>query len=496
MKRSCGILLPVSSLPSPYGIGTLGKAAYDFVDFLAEAGQSWWQVLPVGHTSYGDSPYQCFSTYAGNPYYVDLDLLVEDGLLEQEELTAVKWGEDPANVDYETIYNNRFSVLRLATERGWKRDAAEISAFLKKNRHWLPDYSLFMALKAHFGMRAWTEWEEEGVRLRRPEALARYRVLLDADIRMYTYIQFLFFRQWEKLRAYAAKLGIGIIGDIPIYVAMDSADVWANPDSFQLDEKNLPTAVAGVPPDYFSEDGQLWGNPLYDWDIMKQNGYKWWIQRIEGAANLFDVIRIDHFRGFESYWAVPYGEKTARNGKWIKGPGMDLVGTLTSWFPNVRFIAEDLGLLTPEVAQLLKESGLPGMKVLEFAFSPDASSGYLPHNHIPNCVCYPGTHDNTTLVAWEDEATQEEVTTAKAYLGIGKVDDLYWGILRGGLSSVANLFVAQMQDYLGLGAEARMNTPGVLGGNWQWRLTQKQLTPQLAAKLAGTAKLYGRAPVK
>ncbi|MCI8910735.1 MAG: 4-alpha-glucanotransferase [Oscillibacter sp.] len=491
MKRSCGVLLPVSALPSPCGIGTLGKDAYAFVDFLEKAGQSWWQMLPVGPTSYGDSPYQSFSTYAGNPYFVDLETLCEDGLLTEEELAA-DWGGDPGRVDYEKIYQNRFRLLQKATERGWERDAEKVKTFTEKNAGWLPDYALFMALKRHFGMRAWTEWEDEDIRLHRPEAVERYRRELSEDVRLFLYIQYLFFLQWEKLRAYAHEKGIGIIGDLPIYVAMDSADVWAEPQSFQLDEQNRPKEVSGVPPDYFSADGQLWGNPLYDWDALRADGYGWWIRRIDGAAKLYDILRIDHFRGLESYWAVPAGEETARNGHWVQGPGMDLVRVLKNWFPDILFIAEDLGFLTPEVRQLLKDSEFPGMKVLEFAFDSREPSDYLPHTYPLNCVCYVGTHDNTPIIAWKEEADPEDVALAVRYLGLNDQEGFHWGMIRGGQSSVAELFVAQMQDYLGLGAEARMNTPGKLGGNWQWRLLPGQLTEDLASRMAETARMYGR----
>lgn len=485
--------MPVSSLPSPHGIGTLGKAAYDFVDFLASAGQSWWQMLPVGPTSYGDSPYQSLSAYAGNPYFVDLDLLVEDGLLTKAEVEEIDWGAEPSRVDYGKIYENRFRLLRKATDRGWKRDADKVKAFTEKNAGWLPDYALFMALKRHSDMRAWTEWEED-IRLRRPEAVERYRRELAEDVELFTYIQYLFFRQWENLRAYAREKGIGIIGDLPIYVAMDSADVWADPKSFQLDERNVPKEVSGVPPDYFSEDGQLWGNPLYDWDAMKADGYGWWIRRIDGAARLYDVLRIDHFRGLESYWAVPYGAETAKDGRWVKGPGMDLLGVLQGWFSNIQFIAEDLGFLTPEVRQFLKESGLPGMKVLEFAFDSREPSDYLPHTYGTNCVCYVGTHDNAPVMAWREEADPADVEMAVRYLGLNQEEGFHWGMIRGGMSSVADLFIAQLQDYLGLGAEARMNTPGLLGGNWQWRLLPAELTEELAGKIARMAWMYGRGP--
>ena len=491
MKRSCGILLPISSLPSPCGIGTLGKAAYDFVDFLAEAGQSWWQLLPVGPTSYGDSPYQSFSAYAGNPYFVDLERLCEDGLLERSELD-LDWGKDPARVDYEKIYRSRFQLLQKAKDRGWERDADKVKAFTEKNRTWLPDYALFMALKRHFGMRAWTEWEDEDIRLHRDGAVERYRQELRGDVELFTYMQYLFFQQWEALRSYAREQGIGMIGDMPIYVAMDSADVWADPGSFQLDERNVPREVAGVPPDYFSAEGQLWGNPLYNWDAMKADGYGWWIRRIDGAAKLYDILRIDHFRGLESYWAVPFGETTAKNGRWIKGPGMEMLEPIQGWFPNLRFIAEDLGFLTPEVRQLLRDSGLPGMKVLEFAFDSREPSDYLPHTYTPNCVCYVGTHDNAPIMAWREEADPEDVALAVKYLGLNDREGFHWGMIRGGQSSVADLFVAQMQDYLGLGAESRMNTPGTLGGNWQWRLLPGQLTPELAERIAEISRMYGR----
>ena len=492
MKRSSGILMPVSSLPSPYGIGTLGKAAYEFVDFLADAGQRWWQMLPVGPTSYGDSPYQSFSTYAGNPYFVDLDMLREDGLLTQEEIDAVYWGSDPARVDYAAIYNGRFALLAKATERGWDRDTEELNAFMEQNRTWLPDYALYMAVKRHFGMRAWTEWEDEDIRLHRPVAVEKYRRELWEDVRLFTYIQFLFFKQWNALRSYARKKGIGIIGDLPIYVAMDSADVWSDPRSFQLDEKNVPTAVAGVPPDYFSEDGQLWGNPLYNWPAMEADGFGWWIRRVDGASKLFDVIRIDHFRGLASYWAVPYGETTAKKGRWIPGPGIRMVRAITGWFPQLQFIAEDLGILTPDVTELMDQSGLPGMKVLEFAFDPVEPGVYLPHNHPKNCVCYVGTHDNAPVLQWKDEADPAEVDMAVRYLGLNEEEGFHWGMIRGGMSSVADLFVVQMQDYLGLGAQSRMNTPGILGGNWQWRMKEGQIDQALTEKIAETARIYGR----
>ena len=492
MKRSCGILLPVFALPSPYGIGTLGQAAYDFVDFLRQAGQSWWQMLPLGPTGYGDSPYQSFSSYAGNPYFIDLDLLRRDGLLTAQEIASLAWGSDPARVDYAALYENRFVLLQKAAERGWARDRAEVQLFARQNAQWLPDYALYMAVKRHFDEKPWTQWPDEAIRLRKPEAMAQYRQLLASDIRMFTYSQFLFFRQWNALRAYAHEQGVGIIGDLPIYVSMDSADVWAEPAFFQLDSDGYPTETAGVPPDCFSRDGQLWGNPLYRWEAMKADGYGWWIRRVDGAAKLYDMLRIDHFRGFESYWAVPYGDTTAKNGHWVKGPGMDLVQVLLNWFPQMQFIAEDLGFLTPEVRELLADSGLPGMKVLEFAFDAREPSNYLPHLYTPHCVCYTGTHDNAPLPAWKEEADPDDLALAVQYLGLNEEEGFHWGVLRGGMSSVAELFMAQMQDYLGLGAESRINTPGEPVGNWQWRLHPGQLTAALSRRMAHMARLYGR----
>ena len=491
MDRASGILLPISALPSPYGIGTLGKAAYAFADFLHAAGQKYWQLLPLGPTSYGDSPYQSFSTFAGNPYFIDLDLLAEEGLLDKEDLAAADWGNDPRYVDYGEIYEVRFDVLRRAFLRGRERDREAVERFQAENP-WLKNYALYMAVKAHFGMKSWLEWPDEAIRVRAPEAVARYEKELAEDVAFYTYLQYLFFKQWGELREYIHSLGIRIIGDLPIYVAMDSADVWAEPEFFQLGEGNIPTEVSGVPPDYFSADGQLWGNPLYDYDRMRQDGFGWWIRRVEGASRLFDVIRIDHFRGLESYWAVPYGAETAREGRWRKGPGMDLVGVLTQWFHGLDIIAEDLGFLTPEVHQLLRDSGLPGMKVLEFAFDAREPSNYLPHTYERNCVCYVGTHDNETVMQWREQADRADVTFARKYLGLNEAEGFHWGMIRGGMSSVADTFVAQMQDYLGLGAEGRMNTPGTLGNNWRWRLLPGEASPALARKIRRYAHMYGR----
>lgn len=491
MIRSSGIILPVSSLPSPYGIGSFGQAAYDFADFLAAAGQKLWQLLPLGPTSYGDSPYQSLSTFAGNPYFIDLDFLLRDGLLSNEELSAFDWGEDAGRVDYGKIYASRFQILARAKERGYERDREAVEAFEKQQADWLPDYTLYMALKRRYGMRSWQEWPRE-LCLREPEALERARQELREERELFAYIQFLFFRQWEDLRRYVHEKGIRIIGDLPIYVAMDSADVWANPRLFQLDEKNAPRAVAGVPPDYFSEDGQLWGNPLYDWEKMREEGYAWWMRRIAGAGRLFDIIRIDHFRGFDTYWSVPAGAQTAKPGHWEQGPGMDLIGKIQENFPYLDFIAEDLGAPMESLTRLLADSGWPGMKVLEFAFDPVNTSSYVPHRQIENCICYTATHDNLPLEAWWEEQPPAVKDYTARYIHQGAEEPFHWAMIRCGMGTVARIFMAQMQDYLGLGRDAAMNQPGTLNGNWQWRLLPGQAGPELADRIRALTRLYER----
>ena len=483
MDRCSGVLMPMSSLPSPYGIGTMGKSAYQCVDFLKAAGQKYWQLLPIGPTSHGDSPYSSFSTFAGNPYFIDLDRLVRARLLKAEEIQGIDWGADAQRVDYGRIYAERYRVLRLAFRRGRERCAEQVEAFRRENAGWLENYALYMAVKGHFGMASWTEWPEEDIRLHRPEAVERYRWLLREEVAFQIFIQYLFFTQWNALRSYAHKKGVQFIGDIPIYVALDSADVWSEPRFFQLDENNVPKEVAGVPPDAFTEDGQLWGNPLYDWDAMRADGYGWWIRRIDGAKKLYDVIRIDHFRGFESYWAVPYGEKTAKNGVWKPGPGMGLVGVLTSWFGDLDFIAEDLGYVTPEVRRLLADSGLPGMRILQFAFDAHGDSDYLPHNCTANSVCYIGTHDNDTVKGWLKSTGRADRSFAMRYMHITSDEGWCWGMIRAGMASASKLFVVQMQDLLELPAACRMNTPGTFGGNWQWRMLPGADSRELAKRL-------------
>ncbi len=486
MNRSSGVLMPMSSLPSPWGIGGMGRSAYAFVDFLKAAGQTYWQFLPLVPTGAGDSPYSSFSTFAGNPFFIDLDMLVKDRLLKSEEIAACDWGRDPARVDYEKLRRYRPQLLRLAWKRGRKKYAAAMAALRAENA-WVDNYALYMALKERFDLLPWTEWPED-IRLRRPEAVRRWSEELREEMEYHVFVQTLFFSQWEKLRAYARRKGVRFIGDIPIYVALDSADVWSEPQFFQLDEQNVPKAVAGVPPDPFNDDGQLWGNPLYDWDAMARDGYGWWIRRIDGARRLYDCIRIDHFRGFESFWTVPYGAENARVGEWVPGPGMKLVGVLTEWFSDLDFIAEDLGYVTPGVRKLLEDSGLPGMKVMEFAFDAHGDSDYLPHNCTPRSVCYLGTHDNDTVMGWLRTTRKTDRDFAARYMHITPDEGWCWGMIRAGMASASELFVVQMQDLLELGPAARMNTPGIPSGNWRWRMLPGAADEALAKKL----RLYTR----
>lgn len=491
--RASGILLHISSLPSPHGIGTMGAAAKDFVDFLVKAGQAYWQILPVCPTSYGDSPYQSFSTFAGNPYFIDLDLLAKAGLLQPEEYESIDWESTPGCVNYGALYQKRYAVLHKACARLLAAPPADYADFLAKNAFWLPDYALFMALKdAHNGV-CWQQWEEP-LRRREPETLAAARAKYAADIDFWQAVQYLFYTQWYDLKAYANAQGIEIIGDLPIYVAEDSVDVWSCPQEFQLDENLLPTEVAGCPPDGFSATGQLWGNPLFDWDAMAANGYAWWVRRIRHLCGIYDVLRIDHFRGFAGYYAIPYGDKTAENGRWRTGPGYALFAAVKKELGSPRIIAEDLGFLTDDVRALLKECAYPGMKVLEFAFDSRDGGDYRPHSYPTNCIAYTGTHDNEPVDGWFGTALPDDIERAIQYLNLTKEEGMNWGMMRGIWSSVADLAVVQAQDVLGLGHEARMNTPATLGGNWCWRALPGAFTPELAQKLHDAMELYGRLP--
>lgn len=488
--RYSGILMHISSLPGSYGIGTMGKQAYRFVDYLVSAKQHYWQILPLGPTGYGDSPYQSACTYAGNHYLIDLEQLIEEGLLTEAEAGPTDC--DPAQVDFGKLYNVRMPVLRTAFSR-FDREDADFLAFVGREKAWLDNYSLFMALKSHFGGQAWLQWPE-ALRFRKAEALAEFNALLADDVVFHQFLQYKFYEQWTALKAYAGSKGIEIIGDIPIYVPLDSSDVWSEPGFFQLDAKTLyPERVAGVPPDYFNADGQLWGNPLYNWEAMAADDYRWWIRRVGAAARLYDVVRVDHFRGFESFWSVPYGEATAKNGIWVKGPGMALIGAVKAALPELKFIAEDLGYVTKEVAELVENSGFPGMKVLEFGFDSREAHDYMPHTYTKNSVCYTGTHDNETLIQWEQNAAKEDYDLACRYLGKSAEESICTTMIRAGMASVCDTFIVQMQDWLELGAQARMNQPGSLGGNnWRWRCTEDLLTEELSGKIASTTMLYRR----
>ena len=487
--------MPIFSLPSPHGIGTLGRAAREFLDFLQAGGQSYWQLLPVGPTSYGDSPYQSFSSFAGNPYFIDLDDLAADGLLEWEEYGDMDWG-GPDRVDYALLYEKRYPVLRKAVERLLAAPPADYAPFLEDNGDWLEDYALFMALKDRYGGIPWLEWPEE-IRLRQPQAMEQARKELREEVDFWRWVQHLFYAQWWDLKEYANQKGVSIIGDLPIYVALDSADVWANPDQFQLDENGRPTEVAGCPPDDFTADGQLWGNPLFHWERMKEDGYAWWLRRIAWQFQLYDTLRIDHFRGFDSYYAIPYGDKTAKNGIWKPGPGIAFFKMVNRSLGKKDIIAEDLGFLTPSVRKLLRDSGYPGMKVLEFAFdSRYSDSDYLPHHCPAHCVVYAGTHDNDTIQGWMASAPRRSVSFAKAYLRLSKREGYHWGMMRAAWATPAELAVMQLQDILGLGSEARMNTPSTLGDNWQWRALPGSFDEKLSKRLYREMKVYQRLPKK
>ncbi|GHV27573.1 4-alpha-glucanotransferase [Spirochaetia bacterium] len=498
-ERAAGILLAVSSLPSRYGIGTFGEEGLRWVDFLKEAGQKYWQILPLGPTGWGDSPYQSFSAFAISPYYVDLDMLRDQSLLTGEELEAVHWGR-PNRVSYAAQYLHREKILRKAFVRFRENPSAHNGAafqeFREKHAPWLNDYSLFMALKRRNKGVSWLEWKGP-LRFREAKALANYQKKLAEDIEYHSYVQYLAYTQWTHLKAYANSNGVSIIGDIPIYVAMDSADTWSNSELFQLDPQRRPIRVAGCPPDPFAAGGQLWGNPLYRWDILEQTGYAWWLTRLRTCMRLYDVTRIDHFRGFESYYSIPAADKDAGGGEWVKGPGHSFITAINRELPGANIIAEDLGYLTAEVRELLRASGYPGMKILQFAFDSRESSDYMPHTFERHCVVYTGTHDNPTSLGWLKTARFEDVTLAMEYFGLRNIREAIkegnWAFIRSVLGSVANLAIIPMQDYLGLGTNARMNAPSTTGGNnWRWRMNGGMLKSELAEKIALLTRIYGR----
>ncbi|HEV8254796.1 MAG TPA: 4-alpha-glucanotransferase [Vicinamibacteria bacterium] len=506
-RRKSGILLHPTSLPGPFGIGDLGPEAHGFVDFLAAAGQRLWQVLPLGPTGFGDSPYQSFSAFAGNPLLISPQRLVQDGLIDEAELKPPAFAPDA--VDYGAVIEFKLPLLERAFRR-FKEHAAPaarraFAAFRRRQAGWLDDYALFAALKEAHGGAAWNEWEEE-IALRRPAALARWRERASAAVEARQFWQYHFFRQWAALKRRAARAGVEVMGDVPIFVAQDSADVWAHPELFQLGEDGTPAAVAGVPPDYFSETGQLWGNPLYRWDVMAETGYRWWIDRLRAILDVVDVVRLDHFRGFESYWAVPAGEETAINGRWVKGPGDALFDALRNALGRLPIVAENLGVITPEVEALRERFSLPGMAVLQFAFGGgDADSDFLPHNYTRDRVVYTGTHDNDTTVGWwmagagdttrTDDQAERERAFAKKYLATDGWE-IHWAFIRAALASVADLAIVPLQDVLGQGSEARMNLPARAEGNWRWRFRSGALTPEIRDRLRELAVIYGRVSVK
>lgn len=490
--RQCGILLAVSSLPNKYGIGCFSKEAYEFVDFLSDSKQKIWQILPLGPTGYGDSPYQSFSTFAGNPYFIDPSDLVDRGYISLKECEKLLKNDNNRYVDYEFLYKKRFKMLRKAFEGFKKCPQNAFKAFIKAEKEWLEDYSLYMALKDENGGKSFYLWEDD-LRFRKPAVMKAAKARLSDDIYFYEFLQYMFFEQWLKLKAYANEKGISIMGDIPIYVALDSADTWSHPELFQFDEKGYPKGVAGCPPDYFSKTGQLWGNPLYDWEVLKENDYAWWMGRLSHCFRLFDILRIDHFRGFDEYYFVPWKDETAENGHWVKGPGYDFFKVMNEKLGKRSVVAEDLGYLTKTVKRLVKRTGYPGMKILEFAFDSDPDCEYLPHNYGTNSVVYTGTHDNDTVFGWYKSLPSKNKKFVKEYLGTTSPKDLNKKMIHAALFSTADTAVIPMQDLLGLGSEGRMNTPSTLGFNWQWRMLPGEYTKDMAESLAHLCVLSGRA---
>lgn len=493
-KRQSGVLMHISSLPGKYGIGSFGQSAYDFVDFLVRTKQRYWQILPLGTTSYGDSPYQSFSAFAGNTYFIDFDILIEEGLLNEADVKGADFGDDPRKVDYAKIFDARRPIMEKAVARFLKADAlSDYESFVKQNAAWLEVFAEYMAIKEHFDNLAWTEWPDEAIRRREAASLASYREKLADKLTYHRVTQYLFFKQWLRLKAYANEHHIEIVGDMPIYVAADSADVWAQPHFFKTDAVGKPTCVAGCPPDEFSETGQLWGNPIYDWEAMDKDGYAWWIERLRESFKIYDIVRIDHFRGFESYWEVPAGSETSASGKWVKGPDYKLFAAVKEALGDLNIIAEDLGFMTDEVIELRERTGFPGMKILQFAFNPDDESIDSPHLAPNNSVMYTGTHDNNTVLGWYkdeiDDATRQymaQYTNRKEY------ETVPHAMLRTIFASVSFMAIATMQDLLELDSAARMNYPSTIGGNWTWRMTAEELNPIVEGELYSLTKTYRR----
>lgn len=489
--RGAGVLLPISSLPSNYGIGTLGAESYNFIDFLHSAGQKYWQVLPVGPTSYGDSPYQSFSAFAGNPYFIDLDLLIEEGLLTKREVTSIKWQDSCTAVDYDKLFQNRFVILEKAFQNSHHADTESYQSFCEANESWLEDYSLFMALKFYFKTKPWTEWPKE-IKERQPEAIQRYTAWLQEEVDFWKFCQYKFYEQWDKMLAYAHEQQVQIIGDLPIYVAMDSADVWANPHQFQLDAQLRPKKVAGVPPDDFSADGQLWGNPLYDWHAMEQDGFAWWKKRMTYASRLYDFIRIDHFIGIIRYFAIPAEDTTAVNGVYKDGPGKKLTDAINSVVDHNCIIAEDLGVVVDAVVKLREQNDYPGMKIMQFGFNGDPDNDHFPENYTENTIVYGGTHDNETILGYFQGQSEWVQNYTIKYLGVKTVEQIPWGMVKNAYHGIARTVIFQAQDLLCLGNEARMNFPSTLGENWRWRLRKNQMGKGLATRLRKLAEKEDR----
>lgn len=491
-QRGMGVLMPISALPSPYGIGTFGKDSYEFVDLLKRIGCKYWQVLPLGPTSFGDSPYQSFSAFSGNPYFIDLDYLYEEGLLEKDELKESLFHDKEDEIDYGTLYSKRFIILRKAFDRSNHKETKEYIEFCESNQYWLHNYSLYMAIKERFGSKEWLLWDDD-IKFRDEQAIKRYEKLCERDIDFWKFCQFKFSTQWSNIKKYANDLGISIIGDIPLYVAMDSSDVWVHSDFFELDERKKPINVAGVPPDNFSADGQRWGNPLYRWDVLEKEDFSWWRQRMSVNAKLYDIIRIDHFIGIVNYYSIPEESKNAIRGEWVTGPGRKLTKIIGESIGTAKIIAEDLGVLTPNVIELIKETGYPGMKIIEFGLDGPWDNDYLPHNYKnSNIVAYIGTHDNETLVGFLESKSKEQLSKLKAYFNANTTYELPDAIIKSLYACIADVSVIQLQDLLKLDNRARMNFPSTVGNNWKWRVTKEQYKQLDEKKLLEWATIYNR----